>query len=397
MQNKKIRISNAKLVLADEIVKGAYILVDDGKIVDFGRDCCAKIWESSADEIYDAGGAYVSAGFIDMHTHGAGNADFMDCSVEACQKISLTHAKYGTTLLYPTTLASDKAELLEFFKVYKEAKNNLQGAVFGGLHLEGPYFSYNFRGAQDPKYLRNPEPSEYLEILSACPDIKRWSIAPELPNALEFARELRRRAILPSIAHTDAIYEDVVEAFESGFTLMTHFYSCMNGVTRRNAFRCAGCVEAAYLIDEMDVEIIADGAHLPKALLQLIVKIKGTDHVALVTDSMRGAGLTGVKDIILGSLKNGQPAIIEDGVAKLPDRSAFAGSVATADRLVRTMYKTAQCSLCDSVKMMTATPARIMGAEKKGRIAKGFDADLAIFDDDINIKKTMINGKFIGE
>ncbi len=235
--------------------------------------------------------------------------------------------------------------------------------------------------------------AEYEPIVRNYKDIIRWSAAPELKGAMEFGRFMTRHGILPSIAHTDATYEEVIEAFENGFTHMTHLYSAMSGVTRRNAFRYAGVIESAFLIDEMTVEIIADGVHLPQSLLQLIYKTKGASRIALVTDSMRAAGMDGGTSI-LGSLKGGQEIIVEDGVAKMPDRKAFAGSVATADRLVRTMVNLAGVNLQEAIRMITSTPARICGVyDQRGSIAVGKLADLVIFDDQINIHKTFIHGK----
>ena len=158
----------------------------------------------------------------------------------------------------------------------------------------------------------------------------RWSAAPELKGAIAFARYMKSKGILTSIAHSDAIYEEVVEAFENGYSLVTHLYSGMSGVTRRKAFRYAGVIESAFIIDEIDVEIIADGIHLPPPLLKLVYKIKGADRTALITDAMRAAGMP-PGESVLGSLRNGIKVIVEDGVAKLPDRESFAGSVATAD------------------------------------------------------------------
>ncbi len=385
------KIINANIVLEDSILQDATLIIKDGKIFDFAQNDIPTDY----DKIIDAEGNYLSAGFIDLHTHGAGGADFMDCTTQACEIISETHAKFGTTLLYPTTLASTNDELFEFFKVYDAVKNNLKGARFAGLHLEGPYFAYEFRGAQDPKYLRSPTKDEYLQILEKCPDIKRWSLAPELDGAKDMAQELVKRGIVASIAHTSAIYEEVVEAHKNGYSLITHFYSCMNSVTRRNAFKYAGCIEAAYLIDDMNIEVIADGLHVPEPLLKLILRNKNTNNIALVTDSMRAAG-TDNKVSILGSLKNGQEVIVEDGVAKLKDKTAFAGSVATADRLVRTMLELTGCELHNAVKMMTLSPAKMMGIDSsKGKIAKGYDADLVIFDNNINVKMTIIDGKVI--
>jgi N-acetylglucosamine-6-phosphate deacetylase len=253
----------------------------------------------------------------------------------------------------------------------------------------------NQRGAQDPRFIRDPDPAEYKEVLSKSNHIKRWSAAPELKGAIEFGRYMVSKGVLPAIAHTDAIYEDVIEAFNNGYTLATHFYSAMSGVTRRNAYRYAGVIESAYLIDDMDVEIIADGVHLPEPLLKLIYKIKKPGRTALITDAMRAAGMP-PGDSILGGLKNGTKVIVEDGVAKMPDRNSFAGSVATFDRLVRTMIQMADVPLIEAVRMASETPARIMNInDRKGSLEIGKDADIVIFDENIQIDATIINGKVV--
>ena len=392
----RLIIKNGKIVLPDSVIedKDLALICDNGRIKEI-KDI-SEVNIKSSDTVIDAKQNYISAGFIDIHTHGGGGHDFMDATVEAYLGAAETHAKFGTTALLPTTLTSTTDELIETFAVYKQAvKENTKGAQFIGLHLEGPYFAYNQRGAQDPKYLRDPKPEEYNMILEASDDITRWSLAPELDGALPFGKVLTEKNILPSIAHTDAIYEEVVEAYKAGFTHMTHLYSGMSSITRRNAFRYAGAVEAAYLIDDMTVEIIADGVHLPKSLLQFVYKFKGSDKIALCTDSMRGAGMPDGESI-LGSLDKGQKVIIEDGVAKLLDRTAFAGSVATTDRLVRTMINLAEISLVESVKMMTLTPAKIMNIDdRKGSLEVGKDADILIFGEDVNILYTIINGKII--
>lgn len=386
----KFKLSGGEVITPDQNLGVATVLIEDGVIVGVEKGFV----ESSDYEDVDVSGRYVMPGFIDIHSHGAGNSDFMDCTADACLMIAREHARHGTTLLFPTTLASDNAEMMRFLDVYEGVKDQSEGAAFGGLHLEGPYFSYEFRGAQDPKYLKNPDPKDYMAILEASSDIKRWSVAPELPGALEFGRILKNRGILPSIAHTSAIYDDIVEAYEAGYTLITHFYSCMNGVVRRNAFRHAGCIEAGYLLDGMTLEVIGDGIHVPKELLKLIVKIKGTDRVVLCTDSMRGAGMNEGTTSILGSLERGQTVYLEDGVAKVMDRSCFAGSIATTDRLIRTMHFQAEQPLTDSVKMLTVNPASIMGVgDRKGRIQCGYDADIVVCDKDIYARQTYVMGK----
>jgi N-acetylglucosamine-6-phosphate deacetylase len=392
MDQRRLKIVNGRIITPHRIIADGTVCIIGEMISEVSDN---KIEMEDAVEI-DAKGNYVAPGFIDIHVHGGGGHDFMDGSETAFLKIAETHARYGTTSMVPTTLTSEKHELLQTLDLYERTnKKNHSGAQFIGMHLEGPYFSMNQRGAQDPRYIRDPDPEEYKAILSSSDSIVRWSAAPELKGAIEFGQYLKSNGVLPALAHTDAIYEEVLEAFENGYTLATHLYSGMSGVTRRNAFRYAGVVESAFIIDEMDVEIIADGIHLPSPLLKLVYKIKGAERTALITDAMRGAGMP-EGESILGSLKTGLKVIVEDGVAKLPDRSSFAGSVATADRLVRNMIHLAGVPLTDAIRMITSTPARIMGiSHKKGSLAKGKDADIVIFDENINIQETIIKGKVI--
>lgn len=389
---KRTKIYNGKIITPHRIIDGGCVVIEAGKIVEVST---TDITIDGVEAI-DASGHYIAPGFIDIHVHGGAGHDFMDNDPDGFLEIARLHARFGTTAMMPTTLSSEQQDLLTTLAVYEKAHaRNLHGATFVGLHIEGPYFSMQQRGAQDPRFIRDPVVAEYQEIIASSAHIKRWSAAPELKGALEFGRYLCERGILPSIAHTDAIYEEVLPAFELGFRHATHFYSCMSGVSRRNAKRYAGVVESAYLLDAMTVEIIADGVHLPAPLLSLVLKIKGADRTALVTDAMRGTGLPPGPSI-LGSLRDGIAVIVEDDVAKLQDRSAFAGSVATMDRLVRNMVNMAGATLEDAVKMASLTPASIIGIhEQKGSIVAGKDADIVIFDKDIHILKTMVSGEVI--
>lgn len=390
----KLILKNGKVITPFRVINNGGVIIKNDKILSVfeKNDYNAK----KADKVIDVKGNYISPGFIDIHTHGGGDYDFMDGTVEAFKAASKTHMKFGTTAIIPTTLTSTMDELYNTLDNFEKAKKEIvNGPHLLGIHLEGPYFSMEQKGAQDPRYIKNPNPEEYLKILNYSDNIIRWTVAPELDGALDLGSELRKRNILGSIGHTNAIYEEVLKGFEHGFTHVTHLYSGMSMVRRINAFRYAGAVESAYLIDEMTVEIIADGVHLPPSLLKLIYKIKGSDNICLVSDSMRGAGMPEGKSI-LGSLEDGQEVIVEDGVAKLLDRSAFAGSVATTDRLVRTMVNKADVPLHEAVKMATATPAKVMGIQdEKGVIAKGKDADIIIFDDDINVKRVIVSGQIM--
>lgn len=264
-----------------------------------------------------------------------------------------------------------------------------------GLHLEGPYFAMEQRGAQDPQHLRNPEPDEYEEVFRRTDRVVRWSFAVELPGAREFLGALRRRGIVSSLAHSDATCRETMRAYDDGIRALTHFYSGMPAVRRVDAYRVAGPIEAGYLLGGLYLEVIADGKHLPEELLQLIYKVKGADRICLVTDSMRAAGMT-EGTFKLGNLETGVDCFIEDGVAKLMDRTAFAGSVATADRLVRTMRDLGRVPLHEAVAMMTINPARLMGIDgRKGSVAPGKDADLLLFDDSVAVGAVMARGDVV--
>ena len=387
-----IKIINGHVISPDGMIRNGSVLIRDGIIIGVSDHDL----EMPGAMVLDAGGRYISPGFIDIHVHGGGGYDFMDNTVEAFLEIAKTHARYGTTALFPTTLTGSTEDIVRTLKTYDEAYPlNESGSEFMGIHLEGPYFAMNQRGAQDPRWIRDPDPKEYEYIVSQSGSIKRWSAAPELEGAIPFARYLKSKGILASLAHTDAIYEEVLEGFENGYTLATHLYSGMSGVTRRNAYRFAGAVESAFIIDGMDVEIIADGIHLPATLLKLIFKIKGPGKIALITDAMRAAGMPPGESVI-GNIQTGIKVIVEDGVSKMPDRKSFAGSVATADRLVRTMIQMADISLSDAIQMITMTPASIMKiSSHKGSLIAGKDADIVIFDEYINVHTTMVKGKII--
>ncbi len=389
---ERIKIINGRLITPYRMVENGTLLIEDGRIVDI----CHGNVDFTGAQLIDAQNNYVSPGFIDMHTHGGGGHDFMDGTINAFLEAAKIHARHGTTAMVPTTLTAETDDLLHTFSVYSQAKKlNSDGAQFLGLHLEGPYFSMNQRGAQDPRYIRIPKRDEYEIIISHSPDIIRWSAAPEIDGAMEFGRFLTQKGMLAAIGHSDATSEEVAEALENGFSHLTHLYSGMSGVMRKNAFRYAGVIESAYLYDQLTVEIIADGIHLPPSLLQLIYKQIGPARIALITDSMRAAGLS-LGESILGSLRDGLKVIVEDGVAKLPDRTAFAGSVATADRCVRTMVQLAGVPLLHAVQMMTSTPARICKVDGcKGTLTVGKDADVIVFDENIQIKNVIINGCLI--
>ena len=378
------KISNGRIIAGERIIEGKSIYFCNGVITAVTED------DLPFDTNIDAGGNFVSAGFIDLHTHGALGGDFADGDIKTIVSAANFHCAHGTTTIFPTTLSASAKALDSALCALKEAVSG--GEILptvAGAHLEGPYFSKNQCGAQNPDFITPPVKKDYIALLQKHSDIiARWSFAPELEGSEEFVEDLNKFGVISSIGHTDATYDDVMAVYNKGCRLITHFYSCTSTMTRRNAFRIMGVVESGYLLDDMAVEAIADGCHILKDLFRLLYKIKGADNICLVTDSMSCCGI----DREVASI-GGVPCKIKNGVAYLMDESAFAGSIATADRLVRFCYKTVGIDIANTIKMITETPARVMGLDKKGKIQKGFDADIVIFDDDINIKNVFAKGK----
>ena len=378
------RIRSDKIILADRLFDG-YVYFENGKITDVTKA------EHPVSEEYDATGYYVSAGFVDIHTHGGGGYPFegsVDQIVAGCN----FHLMHGTTSICPTISAAEFGSMARSVENVRCAMQDSRvRATIVGSHLEGPYLSQKQQGAQCADFITRPCEQEYLPLLEKYGEsIARWSYAPENDVDGKFTRALQAYGVVASAGHTDATYEEMKPAMAQGCGLITHLYSCTSTITRDHGFRRLGVIETAYLLDDMYVEIICDGKHLPPDLIRLIYKIKGADRIALVTDSLALAGT----DQIHGFMQRTE-FIIEDGVCKLMDRSAFAGSIATADRLLRVAVKEAGIELVDAVKMLTATPARIMKLENKGQISDGMDADFAVFDEDVAIKAVFAGGNFI--
>jgi len=381
------RIKNGKLILRDKVAEKQYLYFENGVIKDITDE------EKSFDCEIDAEGNYVSPGFIDVHIHGGGGYDFMDGGTEPIINALDFHLKHGTTSVLPTTLASSNETLLSFLRDLRTVvENKMSRCNVLGTHLEGPYFNISQCGAQNPDYIKEPDRAEYERIYNEGKGlIRKWSFAPELNGSEEFCSFLVKNSIIPSVGHSNGTYTDFEKVYNLGLRNVTHLYSGMSTITRYNGYRILGITECAYLFDGMIAEVIADGCHLPPELLKLIVKNIGKDNICLITDAMRGAGMK-EGESQLGRKGESVPCIIEDGVAKLLDRTSFAGSIATADRLVRTMVEMAEVPLNDAVKMMTENPAKMLGLSKKGVLQEDYDADIVIFDKNINIKSVIVNG-----
>lgn len=374
-----------------EIISGNLLIRDNKIVAILQKD---DIGSTSTNNVIDAKSNFVSPGFIETHCHGALGADFMDANADEVAQIASFHAKHGVTTLLATSTAAPISDIEHFITNIRAHIESTTNPTIYGIHLEGPYLNIDQSGAQNPANIYPPNPEQYMGILSLASNlIKRWSIAPEVDHNYLLCKECLKRKILVSAAHTSADYAMTVDAYNNGYKLLTHFYSGMNSVTRKKALRIGGAVEAGYLTDGLTVEVIADGKHLPAELLKLICRVKGADGIILTTDASSATGMDSNSTNLKIGGKSGLPIIIEDGVAKLPDRTSLAGSIATGDVLVRNMLNMTQATLPEVIRMLTLNPAKLLGIDSTvGSIAPGKQADLLIFDDSVNITKIIKNG-----
>ena len=336
-------------------------------------------------EIIDVNGGYIVPGGIDMHTHGGGGRDFIEGCEDAFREAVNAHLKHGTTSIYPTLSSSTIPTIEAACNVCEKLMAEENSPVLG-LHIEGSYINPKEAGAQNPVLIKAPVIYEYETLLSKYKCIKRWDEAPELPGSVRFIKTCNMHGVLTALTCTRATYKDVVEAHKAGMTHAAHFYNAMPVVYKEHEFKVPGTVESVYAMQDMTVEVIADGLHVPPVMLKVLHKIKGVEHTALITDSLAYAASEG--DV------SAEPRVImEDGVCKLADRSALAGSIATMDTLIRTCIQKANIPMEDTFRMASETPAKIMGVfDRKGSIEEGKDADIIVFDKDINLTYVMQMG-----
>lgn len=383
-------IKNANVVFTDKIRNG--IVLCDGKKI---TDVVERYTESDSDTVLDANGLYLSPGFIDVHVHGGGNKSAMSTDCNDIIAMAEAHLKHGTTSIVPTTLAAPIAQLKDVTLSIKKASEKSKKANILGLHYEGPYISLKYKGAQSPENILNPTKNPPDELFELWDKILIMGAAPEEDGCLELGDKLKQRGIVASVAHSAASYEKVEEAVKHGFSDVTHIYNACTSCFKEGIFRVAGVVEAGLALDEMSVQAIGDLRHLPKGLLKLIYKAKGSQKMYLITDGLEFAA-SDIKENTVYTQENGMGVIFEDGAMKLADRSALAGSVATLKDCVKNMYKEVGIPLYEAVRMATLTPAEVVGFGKtKGKIEKGYDADLVLFDDDINVKTLITNGNVL--
>jgi N-acetylglucosamine-6-phosphate deacetylase len=386
---RRFALSNGRIILPDEIALGKAVVVESDRIVGI-----ADAGSLGSDTVQiDVGGRYITPGLIDIHTHGALSHTFNEPTAEAFAAICAENARRGVTALLATLATApipDLVRCLEFCREWMQPSHD--GARVLGMYLESPYISPAQKGALDPKNIRTPDDGTPDVLLAHHDVIKIFAFAPELPGALALCAKLASLGIVPAAGHSSAKDNDVLAAMQVGLRHVTHIWSAMSSTVREGPWRKPGLLEAALTFDGLSVEMIADNKHLPPTLMKLAYKCIGADRLCAISDATNGAGLPEGSRFKMG----GMEYEVRDGVGMMFDRTAFAGSTTLVNEMIPILTNVVGIPLAEAIRLLTLTPARVIGVDgRKGSIAPGKDADLAIFDDGFSAWRTMIGGQWV--
>lgn len=383
------------VVLPDHLLEHGAVLVADGRIRAVDRAAAFSGIEATVVDVSDG---YVSPGFVDVHVHGGLGADFMDGTPEAYRTALVAHAKHGTTAMTPTTTVARHDQIMAVLRLTREfmQKSEVLPRVLGA-HFYGPYFRKEAKGAHPGAEIRPPMEREYAEYLEYADAIANATVAPELPEAEAFTRACLAKGVRVNAGHTWATFEQMRAAIGWGVRHIDHLYCAMSDKTRLRQFQLypmqGGVLEATLFFDELTTEVIADGKHLSPDLLQLALKIKGPDRLALVTDCNRALDMP-EGEYMIGPLDGGEPLLHRDGVGLMPDGKALASSVNGMDHMIRTMLRDTGRPLWEIIRMASLTPARICGWDQElGCLEPGKRADVVVLDRDLQVQHVYIDGR----
>lgn len=377
--------TNARLIFPDGIRDGLEVAVEKGKIAAIRERTGAR----EQNVVVDLDGNYLAPGFIDLHVHGALGHDTMEAAAEAFRVISDFHASGGTTSLLLTTATAPRDKIVNVLRAVRDLDSGIR--AIAGVHVEGPFISKAKPGAQRAEFIQDPSPAAVRQLLEHANVIKRVTMAPELPGALEAIKAFHARGISVSGGHSDAWNEDARAAFDRGMRSVTHTFNCMSSARRRGIYRIAGLLEFALSEPEISCELIADGHHVSPTLMKLLYRAKGPQGICLVTDATAGAGLPDRSQFSLF----GNQCVVENGFCLLTDLSALAGSAARMVDLVRTMVRTVNVPLHEAIAMATQNPARAIRLETKGCLMVGMDADFVVLSPELDVVRTFRCGEEI--
>jgi N-acetylglucosamine-6-phosphate deacetylase len=398
------RLVNATLVLPDRLVPGGAVHVRAGRIQSVGPSQELPRWDGP---VVDAGGQYAAPGFVDMHVHGGGGADFMDGTAAAFRTAVAAHTRHGTTSIVPTTTVARHEQTMQFFEVCrafkqegaKPAGGGPAGARVVGAHLYGPYFAEEKVGCHPKDSARPPTPAEYEQYLAYAGDgtLLVATCAPELPGAADFYRAARGRGVRLNAGHSNASWDEMAAAYDVGVRHVDHFFCAMsNYVSLRSRFGApmrGGMMEFVLATADMTTEVIADGRHLAPELLRFVLAMKGVDRTALVTDCMRALDMP-PGEYTFGPLDGGEAIYSDGSVGLMPDKQGLASSVRGMDFMVRHMHRVAGVDLPTAVRMASVTPAKILGLDGEvGGLEVGKRADLLLLDSGLNVAGVWVGGR----
>ncbi|WP_415803430.1 N-acetylglucosamine-6-phosphate deacetylase [Marinicrinis lubricantis] len=374
-------MEHVHIVLENEVVTQGAVQVQDGRITQV-----AEAAPADHGHVLDGQGGWLLPGFIDLHVHGGGGHDFMDASQKAYDTITAFHAQHGTTTMLATTVTAPQDAIEQVLHTAAEKKNSPIGAKLAGVHLEGPFISPKWPGAQNPSYIVPPRMDWMERWVSQYPGLIRMlTLAPETEGALPMIRWLAEREIIAACGHTDASYEQIFAAVQHGLSHAVHTFNAMKGLHHREP----GTVGAVLESDHMYTELIADGFHVHPGAIRLLTKAKPKDRVILITDAISAAGL-GDGEYALGGL----PVVLRDGEARLKNGGSLAGSTLTMDGAVRFMLQHSGLSIVDISRMASLNPACRIGIEHEtGSIASGKIADLVLMDAEYQVRQVWIEGR----
>jgi N-acetylglucosamine-6-phosphate deacetylase len=375
-------LTNVRLIFPDGIRDGLEIVVEKGKIAAIGEETHGR-----RKEVINLSESYLAPGFIDLHVHGALGCDTMEASAEAFRAICDYHGSGGTTALLLTTATAPLDSITNVLNTVRDCRCSIRRIV--GVHVEGPFISKAKCGAQRAEFIQSPSRTLVQQLLEHADVIKRITIAPELPGALEAIENFHTHSISVSGGHSDAWDEDARNGFARGMRSVTHTFNCMSSARRRGVYRVGGLLEFALSEPEISCELIADGHHVSTTLMKMLYHAKGPGGICLVTDATAGAGLPDESRFSLF----GRDCVVESGVCLLADRSALAGSASRMIDLVRTLVMKVNVPLHEAVMMATENPARAVDLETKGRLEIGADADFVILSPDLDVLRTFSSGE----
>ncbi len=338
------------------------------------------------DVTVDATGCYVIPGLIDLHFHGCMGSDFSDADPSGLHAIAAYEAAAGVTSICPASMTLPHETLHDIFSCAAEFMPSDTEAALVGINMEGPYISPDKVGAQNPRYVRTPNVTEFLELQEAAGGrIKIVDIAPETPGAQEFIEQLSK-TVRVSVAHTCADYECARRAFAQGARHLTHLYNAMPGLHHRNPGPIAAAVENPDVV----AELIADGIHVHPAMVRAAFTLFGRERVALISDSLRACGLTdGIYEL------GGQSFELKGRRATLPD-GTLAGSATDLMGCLRTTVQGMGLPLSDAVYAASAVPARALGIDaERGHLKPDYIADVVVLDEDLGVKAVILRGRRI--